>query len=820
MKLTAITLAALAQFWGGLVGNSAEPLPPLLGDQWLAQSVDNPWLTQLAQGETLLFAASEPGQWTDGTPTVTQVYPVSDDILAVEIETGKVIPGQQYTYRSQSSDLVTDEGVLKRNGESLGYIVGRNSDILYTFDRYQGRDIRQRWLDTTRNYRLTSTTDRAFETEQPPQTVFRKSKPIGFAETADGRQPAMRHTVYLKLATPLAIGNSYTLAFEGQALEAQTIVYDPQQIRSEAVHVSQIGFRPNDPTKVGFLSTWMGAGGGLDYSEGMPFWLVDTQTEEIVYEGKTRLSVPADQLEDPYRNYNETNVYALDFHDFQQPGNYQLCVETVGCSFSFPIDNSVWQSTFMTSARGLYHQRSGIAIGGPYTQFSRPRAFHPEDGVRVYQSTAKLMETHMGIGSQNAFEALTEGATETILPNAWGGYFDAGDWDRRIHHLSAAESLLDLAELFPDKMAAIALNIPESNNSLPDILDEALWGIDVFRRLQHDDGGVPGGIESANHPKRGETSWQESLKVMAYAPDIWSSYWYASTAAQAATILKDYDLALAEMYEQSALKAFTYAEKQYPTPPEDGWHELIPNHRNLAALELWRLTQAERFHQIFLETSAFADPDHVMPGRYNQSRAAFIYARLDSSDIDQPIKANARKALLKRAEEIAAFNRQTGFQWGKHHPNAPVGWGISWSNPYEATVLSQAHYLTQNENYLEAILRSVQAPLGANPDNLVYTTGLGVRSPQNPHILDQRRTGAIIPEGITVYGPIDITQEIYQDYWFVRYHLNNVMFPEPAIWPITELYVDAYINVAMTEFTVHQTIGPSAYIYGYLAAQN
>ena len=71
------------------------------------------------------------------------------------------------------------------------------------------------------------------------------------------------------------------------------------------------------------------------------------------------------------------------------------------------------------------------------------------------------------------------------------------------------------------------LGIPKGSEDLPDIINEALWGIDFFKRMQMPDGAIRGGIESESHPKYGEASWQESWPVMAYAPDPWSSYLYA-----------------------------------------------------------------------------------------------------------------------------------------------------------------------------------------------------------------------------------------------------------------------------------------------------
>ena len=94
---------------------------------------------------------------------------------------------------------------------------------------------------------------------------------------------------------------------------------------------------------------------------------------------------------------------------------------------------------------------------------------------------------------------------------------------------------LELLQLYPNYFAETNLNLPESDNSIPDIIDEALFNIDCYRRLQTVEGGIRGGIEAAEHPKQGETSWLESLKVMAYAPGPWSSYLYANVAARAGT---------------------------------------------------------------------------------------------------------------------------------------------------------------------------------------------------------------------------------------------------------------------------------------------
>ena len=82
------------------------------------------------------------------------------------------------------------------------------------------------------------------------------------------------------------------------------------------------------------------------------------------------------------------------------------------------------------------------------------------------------------------------------------------------------------------KAPTIQNGASESQNALPDVVDEALFNLDHYRRLQLEDGGVRGGVEQEEHPRYGEASWQNSLETLTYAPDPWSSCLYAAAAAK------------------------------------------------------------------------------------------------------------------------------------------------------------------------------------------------------------------------------------------------------------------------------------------------
>ena len=803
----------------------------------------------------------------EDTPRANRIYALTPQILAIEVPAPRVSLGQQQPYDERPGDVLHPAGdrtQVERGGTIIGVLVGKDDDILYTYDKVERDRFNIAAADSPTSYTITSAGDRNYARPALPDTVFRKSKPAGYAQTAPitARQKnrghgqvfwPTKHTLYLTLPSPMEPGERYDLTFPGLGLTATDFQYQPERDRSEAVQVSQIGFRPDDPFKVGYLSTWMGNGGALDFPDALPFQLVDQQTQTSVYSGSALLTRPAQQSEDPRgQDYTLTEVHRLDFSEVTQPGTYRLCVETVGCSFPFEISDSVWSNAFFTAIRGFYHQRSGIAIGPPFTSFTRPRPFHPDDGVKVYQSNASLLDVDMGLGTQSAFEQLLATKTNEIVPDAWGGYFDAGDWDRRTQHLTIPRGLLELHNLFPDHFRRVNLNIPESSNNLPDILDEALWTLDFFRRMQTAEGGIRGGIESAEHPNYGEASWQESLPVMAYAPDIWTSYMYAGVAARAAHTLRRYDEQLANTYRDSALRAMAYAESNYPQYVAAGYtgdlQHYVKDERNLAALELYRLTGDAQWHDLFLSTTIFsnANAEASVYSYHDQRAAAFLYARLNNIAlggarvnapkrenqkevreknkqqlnntstlaVNQQIQTNARASFLRHADDLVALTRTTAFGWSKDHPESPLGWANGLGAPKSVNIL-QAHALTGDPKYLLSGINSTQFSLGANPDNMTFTTGMGDRSPQNPLIIDHRVTAQNPPPGITVYGPADFT--LYSDYWTLG-EIADETFPSPWEWPAVENYFDIYSYPIGAEFTVDYMLS-SAYTWGYLAAR-
>jgi endoglucanase len=759
------------------------------------------------------------------TNSIIQIYPVREDFISIEISTGSIVHAQQQRYEPQLDDRIepqtNNSDLVKTLTEKKGSLVGKDKKTLYPFDQRSGLTLETNWLSNSQTYSIQSSEDPQYKKTRSPELVYHKTKPTDMGETNSNYYTwQQKHTVYLKLPVPLVSGKTYKISFQGNRLKPKSYTHQPAIARSEAIHVSQLGFRPDDPSKIAFLSTWMGTGGGLSYGEPNQeprvFWLRDEQSGRVVFKGKISLRRNQTESEDPKdKNYNATPVYALDFSSFNKPGKYQVCTASIGCSFPFSITQEQWQKAFYISARGFYHQRSGIEMKTPYTSFKRPLNFHPQVGTTVYASTARLMDTDQGFWQKpNAFDQLNKTKTKTIIPNAWGGYFDAGDWDRRIQHVEASQNLLELAELFPTFINQTTLNLPESGNKTPDLIDEVFWNLDFYRRLQTQDGGIRGGIQSITDPKRGEMSWQESGEVYAYAPDPWASYIYAAGAAQLAQWLKHHSTEQSKIYQTSALRAMAYAEKELPKLTEKDSPKEIHDRRNHAALELYRLTGDLKWHQLFIATSNFREPSNPSERR-GQLTAAFLYSRMPTSQTEAKLQTATQRAILTEADIALAQTQKSGFGWAKTEPDAPIGWGHGLGRPH-AIALLRGHFLSQEIKYLSAALLSSQFSAGANPDNMVFTTGLGLRSPKHPLVLDQRLSNQAPPPGITVYGPFDT--QFYGDFWTIK-EFRESLYPKIESWPSVETHFDIFLMPITTEFTIMETMGPTTYVWGYLAAR-
>jgi len=397
-------------------------------------------------------------------PRVTQVCLVAPDILAITVETGKVsrFPAENYSPQPGDSIVLRDNGhtsILKRSGTDVGELLGEGAKRqLIRFWIYSGDALDTKAADNPGTFTISSSDDPAYRAGVHPDDVHRKSKPTDWMPGA----PVLptRHVLFLHVPAALKEGASYKIDCGGLIIDTPRITFinNSRNIRSLAVHTSQIGYRADDPFKRGYLSIWLGPSsssgknGTCSYPAGLKFELLDDATGKAVYSGTVEMAKRAVDKELMFRdmNFNGTDVLRMDFSSFSKPGRYRLHVDGIGCGYPFEIGPNTWSNAFRIQMRGFYNQRSGIALGPPYTPFVKPRDHHPDDGVPIFQSNWASPiwsdEPEGDVGKGLKSKATTERAT-----NGWGGYMDAGDWNpRRVSHMKATLAQLEIADLFPE----------------------------------------------------------------------------------------------------------------------------------------------------------------------------------------------------------------------------------------------------------------------------------------------------------------------------------------------------------------------------------
>lgn len=634
----------------------------------------------------------------------------------------------------------------------------------------------------------------------------RQSWPVGNVDDVF----AMRHRLHIRLAQPID-GSTAEVDLVGLAGPALGLV-DEREF-SPAIRLGELGWAVNDQ-KLAFVSVWTSFEDPIEAIAGVTARVVDAESGEEVFSISGRAFDQQNEAGELWRgDLTGAPTTIFDLSALRTPGFYRVCVDDLGCSTSFNIsDDGPWQGLTSTVARALFHQRSGLEMTQPFTAFERPRSYHPEDGLVVEASEQTLVEDANGRGDGPTFDELVAARTGVVVEDVWGGHFDAGDWDRRIDHLWMARRLIDLVELFPDTTGALELNIPESGDAVPDLLDEARWTLDVYRRLQDANGAVRGGIEAAGHPNEGETSWTDSLDVFAYAPDAWSSSIYAGTAADMAVVLEAYDSAAAAEYLDSAIRAMEWAESNPDTVPAD--EPDLDIQRANAAVSLYRATGDERWHDLFLELSVLRDGLDTTPCSLGTScEGTWRYASLPSGLGRSDVRNRAVESIVTVADLSLTSGQTTAFGWAPEAPNPTLTWSAGPSTAHSVGVM-RAFLLTGDQRFRDQAVRNASFVVGGNPAGISYITGVGTENPRQPLLVDQRTVGLPVWPGVPVYGVF--TGWRLPD-WYVEFFLRGPgTTPDPIGWPTLHSFSDQGSFAGQSEFTVHQSHGETIWTFGAL----
>ncbi len=618
---------------------------------------------------------------------------------------------------------------------------------------------------------------------------------------------------------------------------------------SESIHVCQAGYPSTGPKKV-YVGAWWGhdkngISGNTDafLSEKTKWSLISERNGEKVLSGNLSLVKPADEPHWKEKNFNGCDIYEANFSYLDAVGDFRIMVEGFGVSFPFGVSQSPYNRAFRLAARWYFHQRSGCSISKDFGEGrTRPRNGHPDDGLIVLQTSLKLGDTSEGFGKLFAgkhlsdYVAASEGnstSQEYSVPivnsNAWGGWHDAGDWDRRIQHMEVVYQMAEIVETYQHSRT-LDLNLPESGKPfshpdvkarkndldlgdkqtvLPDLIHEALWGISLWRRTQLDDGAIIGGVEYSRSGIIGSVSWNPVQTAFAYGPEDWAAYRFAVGAAKLGHVIKTVcgDEILGDAIVNEALKAWHWAEQEFSSsilhladvnPNRNETKNNIYRARVAAAAVIYRASGDNKARNVFEDHNPFV-PLSPKPAE-GIKKGVFPYCYLDyvrASREGKPTNPDIVSAIEGWIKYRAKKGKRMGRDYGLHSTGA-YPWGRGWLRFGPGSNWRASHfslYFASEGNIpktmREAAVEGMWFGMGCNPSNVSFIQGLGNRDFSDPLLTDKTEKSGI--PGQISFGVSGGNMHSWE-----KRKTSGAIFPETQDnWPIyTQIFESRSVGIS------------------------
>jgi endoglucanase len=494
------------------------------------------------------------------------------------------------------------------------------------------------------------------------------------------------------------------------------------------IKVDQVGYPPSQP-KSAFSSSPRAQG---------EFQVRDVRDGSVVLQGKLGNPVSDPDTGDTLR--------LADFTSLTDTGEFYLTVPGVGESFRFRISPDVYADAYYLCMRSYYGQRCGFKVDlAPRFPQYRHEACHLDDGS-FHPSSGKS-------GKRDATK----------------GWHDAGDYGKYVVNSGIATgTLLWAYEWFPEKIGSIRLDLPESGNGLPDILNEIKWNLDWMLTMQDSDGGVwhkltterfcsfvapekdDGGtryiIGTGQEPFKSTGATGDFCAVMALAARVYGPF------------LPDYAHQCREAAERAWTWLLAHPQVTFSNPPgvsTGGYGDGDCGDEILwSSAELFRLTGREEYGKYFTNNYKKYPVSDLWPQDWGKvgNLALWDYAFSNRNETDEPTVKNIREQTLKAADKIVEASSHVGYRHSLRAPN--YIWGSNSVAANFGVLLLAANRFQPQPKYKSTAWENLHYLLGRNTFSLCFVTQLGNRSVLHPHHRPSAALGLLQPyPGLLSGGP-------------------------------------------------------------------
>ncbi|MFS1298603.1 glycoside hydrolase family 9 protein [Streptosporangium longisporum] len=490
---------------------------------------------------------------------------------------------------------------------------------------------------------------------------------------------------------------------------AEPEVYEPDT--GPRVRVNMVGYLPAGPKRATLVT---------EKTEPVSWTL--KRDGEVVAEGET---VP--------RGVDASsgqNVHSIDFSQVKASLTGYTLTADGETSRPFDIGADVYSDLGTDALKFYYTQRSGIEI----LDTLRPGYGRPAGHVGVAPNRGDI-------------EVPCKPGVCDYTLNVKGGWYDAGDHGKYVVNggISVHQLMSTFERTKADRLHGDGdLNIPESGNGVPDILDEARWEQEFLLSMQVPDGRPHAGMA---HHKIHDANWT-GLPLLPHldpqarelhAVSTAATLNLAATAAQAARVFAPYDAAFAARNLAAAKKAWAAAKAdpaRYADPADatgGGAYDDtdVTDEFYWAAAELYLATAGKEFADHVL-----ASPHHTgdiwRERGFDWGHTAQL-GRLQLATVPNalPDRARVRQSVLEGADRYLAV--QKAHPYGVPYNPGDYDWGSSHLVLNNMVVMAVAHDISGEAKYHEGVLEGLDYIFGRNALNQSYVTGYGEVASKNQH---------------------------------------------------------------------------------------
>lgn len=431
-----------------------------------------------------------------------------------------------------------------------------------------------------------------------------------------------------------------------------------------------------------------------------------------------------------------------------------LDVEGVGKSRTFRVGDDIYHQLKYATLNYFYHNRAGTEILASYAggeEWARP-AGHANEIVTCFEG-------------KDRHGVYWPGCDYSL--DVTGGWYDAGDQSKYV--VNSGISVWTLQNQYERGARGFedgAVRIPENNNGINDLLDEARWNLDFMLSMQAPEGAqapiVRGNyagrlssmkVEIADvsgmaHHKAGDARWpgfpvaphENDIERVLHAPSVTATLNLAAVAAQCARIYQSIDPVYSDKCRVAATRAYAAAKRlpdvyAYNNFDGSGPYESIDARSDFywAAAEIYLMTGSEADKA---ELLARRSDLHMYPMPVwrdiswldTQGLGTLALANFAS---DPTLKQESLVALQGLADAyllemnsqgyVIPFSRKE-WQWGS--VGALANRGMMLANVYD---------LTGDAQYRDGGYRLLEYIVGRNPRDVSYVSGMGEKSVEAVH---------------------------------------------------------------------------------------